>query len=58
MLGTVTSYSGTSLVCNMVAQEGVSGTYTDWNVTLVDPVDVTCLESQKLMPGAVAISGA
>jgi hypothetical protein len=42
----------------MVAQEGVSGTYTDWNVTLVDPVDVTCLESQKLMPGAVAISGA
>lgn len=58
MLGTVTSYVGTTLTCNMVAQEGTPGTYTDWIIALVDPVDITCLKSQKLMPGAtVAISG-
>lgn len=57
MLGTVATYTGTTLTCTMVAHEGVTGTFADWIIALVDPVDVTCLDSQKLMPGAVAVTG-
>lgn len=40
MTGTVTSYSGTSLVINVTSVTG-SGTYTAWNIQATDVVDYT-----------------
>ena len=36
MTGTVTSYSGTDLVCNITSSTG-AGTDADWNITTVEP---------------------